>query len=118
MKEINGFKDFSEYILELNKTKRDCPHLIVLPEDVLYKEKLEDVEYKERYLNEPMVFLKGSLLCRVLAFCSKGKGPRCSTGKSEITLNENGELETLCGYGGNSLVIEVKRFKPYVEKSL
>ena len=114
MKEINGWKEFSEYLLELEKTKRDCSHLIILPEDVLYKEKLEDVEYKSERLHDPELFRKGSLLCHILAFCSHGSRPKCSI-KSEINLNENGELEVLCnsGYDCGYLKIKIEGFRRF-----
>ena len=115
MKEISGLKNFRNYLLEVEKQqgKRyfNCPRLIILPEDVLYKQELEDVGYKAEYLSDPELFRKGSLLCHI----GDGNIPRCSTGGTQITRNEDGELETLCGHGGNKVIIEIKRFVPYRE---
>ena len=102
MREIKGWENFKNYLLELpNKEEKEkpfaCPKLIVLPEDVQYDSEL---------------FYKGSYLCHPRAFLSQGLASRCSI-KSEIKFNEDGDLEVLCdgriccGY----FKIEIKGFK-------
>jgi hypothetical protein len=95
---------FIEYMDNLQREQENsekpfnCPKLITLPEDIFIYEDLKEKKFE-----------KGTLICRV--YSGMGFGSIKCNIRSDIKLNEDGNLEILCGLSGSKFEIGIKSFK-------
>ncbi len=102
MKELDDYKELEEYLAQLSESSKpfNCPNLRILSEDL----KVTNVDLTEGYL-----YKKSTLICCL----PKGSWEthECKLKGSEISLNEQGELEILCAKNHGKFKLKIIDFK-------